>query len=267
MSAILNLESKGVALVTGAAQGIGHAIALRLAADGFDVALNDIAPKVALLEGLKKEIMKTGRAASVFCGDVSVDAEVKAMVEGTVETLGGLDVMIANAGVCRPRASLIEVDVVDWDDTFAINVRGMFLCYKYAGKQMLAQGRGGRIIGASSDAGKQAQPGLPDYSASKFAIRGLTQAAALEFGKHGITVNAYAPGAVITSMTAALAELWAPAAGLSVEAFTAAYAKQSAIGKNQTPEEIAALVSFLASKESAFITGQSISADGGRYFD
>ncbi|KAJ7479452.1 NAD-binding protein [Mycena galericulata] len=264
MSAILNLESKGVALVTGAAQGIGHAIALRLAADGFDVAVNDIAPKAALLEGLKAEIMKTGRAASVFCGDVSVDAEVKAMVQETVDILGGLDVMIANAGVCRPRAS---VDVAEWDDTFAINVRGIFLCYKYAGKQMLAQGRGGRIIGASSDAGKQAQPGLPDYSASKFAIRGLTQAAALEFGKHGITVNAYAPGAVITSVTAALAELWAPAAGLSVEAFTAAYAKQSAIGKNQTPEEIAALVSFLASKESAFITGQSISADGGRYFD
>ncbi|KAJ7155280.1 hypothetical protein C8R46DRAFT_1356498 [Mycena filopes] len=193
-SASSTTASQGVALVTGAAQGIGHAIALQLAADGFDVALNDVAAKSAQLEGVKKEVTDLGRKATVVTADISVDAEVKAMVAATVEALGGLDVMVANAGVCKPRGSLVDLEADEWDATFAVNGRGTFLCYKYAGKQMIAQGRGGRIIGASSGAGKQAYPSLPDYSASKFAVRGLTQSAALEFGKHGITVNAYAPG-------------------------------------------------------------------------
>ncbi|KAJ7176147.1 hypothetical protein C8R43DRAFT_1197699 [Mycena crocata] len=278
MSSQTKIESKGVALVTGAAQGIGHAIALQLAADGFDVAVNDIVSKKSLLEGVKEEIVKAGRTAAVFCADISVDAEVKAMVAGTVETLGGLDVMVANAGICRPRLSLIDVDVAEWDSTFATNARGTFLCYKYAAKQMIVQGRGGRIIGACSGAGKKRwlhELNIP----SRFAIRGLTQAAALEFGKHGITINAYAPGHSL--LADALIEVFAPLAGMSVEALVAAvnlrlyiqHAQQSAIGKNQTPEEIATLVSFLASKEASFITGEPgillclIVADGGRYFD
>ncbi|KAJ7627825.1 hypothetical protein DFH06DRAFT_1006877, partial [Mycena polygramma] len=174
----------------------GRAVALRLASDGFDVAVNDIPSKSAQLEAVKAEVIAAGRGSAVFIGDVSVDADVKALVAGVVATFGGLDVAM------RPRVGCIEVvhpftfktaEPEDWDRTFAINVRGTFLCYKHAAKQMVLQGRGGRIIGACSGAGKQAQPGLPDYSASKFAVRGLTQAAALDFGKHGITVNAYAP--------------------------------------------------------------------------
>ncbi|KAJ7748422.1 hypothetical protein B0H16DRAFT_907086 [Mycena metata] len=249
-----------IALVTGAAQGIGRAIALRLAADGCDIVLNDIASQTALLDAVKAEVIAAGRRSAVFCADVSVDAEVKNMVAFAVETFGGLDVMVANAGICKARASLLDAD---WDQTFAVNVRGTFLCYQHAARQMILQGRGGRIIGASSGAGKQGFGMLPDYSASKFAVRGLTQAAALEFGKHGITVNTYAPGAVVTSMTSQFPTL----AGMSSEAFFAEQAKQTATGTNPTTEDMASVVSFLAAKETTFITGQSISADGGRYFD
>ncbi|KAJ6545399.1 acetoin reductase family protein [Mycena capillaripes] len=256
-------QFKGIAVVTGAAQGIGRAIALRLAGDGFDVALNDIASKSALLDGVKAEIIALGRRSATFCGDVSVDADVKAMVDGVVAALGGLDVMVANAGICKARASLLDVEPEDWDNTFAINARGTFLCYKHAARQMILQGRGGRILGACSGAGKQGYSMLPDYSASKFAIRGLTQAAAQEFGKHGITVNAYAPGSVPTPMT----EQFAPLAGMEQEAFFAMQAKLAATGVNPTPLDIAAMVSFLASKEAHFITGQSILGDGGRLFD
>ncbi|KAJ7035951.1 hypothetical protein C8F04DRAFT_499571 [Mycena alexandri] len=258
-----NSNSNRIALVTGAAQGIGRAIALRLAADGFDVVLNDIASQTALLDAVKAEVVAAGRRSAVFCADVSVDAEVKNMVAFAVETFGGLDVMVANAGICRARASLLDVNPAEWDQTFAVNVRGTFLCYQHAARQMILQGRGGRIIGAASGAGKQGYGMLPDYSASKFAVRGLTQAAALEFGKHGITVNTYAPGAVVTSMTSQFPTL----AGMSPEAFFADQAKLAATGVNPTPEDIASVVSFLAAKESTFITGQSISADGGRYFD
>ncbi|KAJ7809434.1 hypothetical protein B0H13DRAFT_2385249 [Mycena leptocephala] len=271
-------ESKGTALVTGAAQGIGRAIALQLAADGFDVALNDIASKGPQLDAVKEEVIKVGRRAAVFPADISIDAEVKSMVAGAVKAFGGLD-MVANAGICKARASLLDIEFADWDNTFNINVRGTLLCYQHAARQMILQGRGGRIIGACSGAGKQGMAMLPDYSSSKFAVRGLTQAAgqppfihcytimnlvqALEFGKHGITVNTYAPGGVITPMT----EQFAPLAGLTQEAFFAAQAQQVATGRNPTTQDIARLVSFLGSKESGFITGQSISADGGRYFD
>ncbi|KAJ6490512.1 hypothetical protein DFH09DRAFT_1338659 [Mycena vulgaris] len=256
-------ESKGTALVTGAAQGIGRAIALQLAADGFDVALNDIASKGPQLDAVKEEVVKVGRRAAVFLADISIDAEVKNMVAGAVKAFGGLDVMVANAGICKARASLLDIEFADWDNTFNINVRGTLLCYQHAARQMILQGRGGRIIGACSGAGKQGMAMLPDYSSSKFAVRGLTQAAALEFGKHGITVNTYAPGGVITPMT----EQFAPLVGLTQEAFFAAQAQQVATGRNPTTQDIARLVSFLGSKESGFISGQSISADGGRYFD
>ncbi|KAJ7291812.1 NAD-binding protein [Mycena rebaudengoi] len=256
------MSSKGIALVTGAAQGLGRAIALRLAGDGFDVAVNDIHAKTALLEGVKKELEAIGRKAAVVTADVSVDAEVKAMVAAVVTTLGGLDVMVANAGICHAR-SFVDMDVADWDRTFAINARGTFLCYQYAAKQMILQGRGGRIIGACSGAGKQGFGLLPDYSASKFAVRGITQAAAGQLGQYGITVNTYAPGGIDTEMTSQFPAL----AGIDKDDFFAAEAKKTAMGKNPTPEDIASLVSFLASEKSSFITGQSINADSGRVFD
>ncbi|KAJ7458170.1 hypothetical protein FB451DRAFT_979798, partial [Mycena latifolia] len=164
----------GTAVVTGTAQGIGRAIAVRLAADGFDIAVNGIAVKSAELQGVQEEIERLGRKAGCFLADVTIEAEVRTMLDGIVVEFGDIDVMVANAGICMGSAFL-DVSIDDWDRTMSVNVRGVFLCYQYAARQMVAQGRGGRIIGASSMAGKQVLNGSC-YSASKFAVRGLTQA-------------------------------------------------------------------------------------------
>ncbi|KAJ7776318.1 NAD-binding protein [Mycena metata] len=250
-----------VALVTGAAQGIGRAIARRLADDGLDVAVNDIASKSEELDTLVDEIRQKGRASSKCIADVSQEEEVKEMVEQVVKEHGGLDVMVANAGIAGTVVPFVDVSADEWDRVMEVNARGAFLCYKYAGIQMIKQGRGGRLIAASSVAGKQGTPQLPAYSASKFAVRGLTQAAALEFGPHGITVNAYAPGAVDTPIRMALNSL------AQTFLFTS-HQQRSPLKQIGVPEDIANLVSFLAKKESQFITGAlEISINGGIFFD
>ncbi|KAJ6516904.1 NAD-binding protein [Mycena vitilis] len=255
-SSLPTMSSKGVALITGAAQGIGKGIALRLADDGYDVAVNDIPSNSENLDALVEEIKSKGRTSSKHIADVSQDAEVRGMVEQVVERHGGLDVMIANAGVVGSTGPITEVSAKEWDRVMNINARGSFLCYKYAGMQMIKQGRGGRIVGASSLAGKKGVPSQASYSASKFAVRGLTQAAAAEFGPHSITVNAYAPGTVDTPMIDV-------ARDMIIEMST----KQSPLGTIGTVEDISNLVSFLISSQAQFITGQTISINGGIYFD
>jgi len=194
-----------------------------------------------------------------IAADVSKEAEVEAMVSTVSNTLGGLDVMVANAGIFKGKP-VIESTAEEWDQTFAVNTRGIFLAYKYAARQMIHQNRGGRIIGCSSVAGRKSGAGTSAYGASKFAVRGLTQSAALELGEHGITVNAYAPGFVKTAMTegfwedaSPLLNLW----GISLPPFF----------KVGEPEDIASLVAYLASKEAHYITGQTISVNGGVLFD
>ncbi|KAJ7267058.1 hypothetical protein C8J57DRAFT_1435885 [Mycena rebaudengoi] len=235
-------SAPGIAVVTGAAQGIGKAIALRLADDGFDVAVNDIAQNAENLAAVVDAIKSKGRASSAHIADMSVDEQVKAM-----PFFDGHNQMVANAGVVK-WAAVVDATVEDWDRVMAVNARGAFLCYKYAGQQMVQQGRGGRLIAASSVGGKKSFPFLSAYCASKFTVRGLTQAAALEFGPHNITVNAYAPGAIDTDIGISQHEL--------------CYDDQLDAG-NFTPDcktttDIANLVSFVASKESGFITGQSV---------
>ncbi|KAK0492373.1 NAD-P-binding protein [Armillaria luteobubalina] len=251
-------SAKGVAVVTGAAQGIGRAIALRLADDGFDVAVNDLPlpDKIAKLKEVEEEIIRKGRRSAIFPGDVSNDTDVKGMVEGTVNMLGGLDVMVANAAICR-NANILDYTVDQWDQSFAVNARGCFLCYQYAAKQMVKQGRGGRIIGCSSSAGKQGLPMMSLYGATKSAIRGLTQGAALDLGKYGITVNAYAPGdcaRVDTEMCrdAALQQG-------DMNELIKTNVSRSALDYIGQPEDIAGLVSYLASKESRYMTGMYLS--------
>ncbi|KAI0266331.1 hypothetical protein BC834DRAFT_874021 [Gloeopeniophorella convolvens] len=187
-----------VAIITGAARGIGRGIALRLSEDGFAVAVNDL-PNTPELDELVQEIEGQGRRAFSVPADVSVEGQVEQMIQKVVQELGSLDVMVANASIFIVD-SVLSATAEDFDRLMSVNARSTLLCYKYAGKQMIAQGRGGRIIGASSVAGKQVSQAVASYSATKFAIRGLTQAAAQEFGAHGITVNAYAPGAINTRM-------------------------------------------------------------------
>jgi len=256
------MAHRPVAVVTGASQGIGQAIALRLAKDGFDIAVNDLTSRKDALEQLVSEIEQKGVRACVCIADVSVEAEVKGMFENVVDKLGGIDVMVANAGIIKTVKLLIETTLEDWEQIMNTNARGTFLCYRFAALQMIKQGRGGRIIGASSVAGKQGTATASGYCASKFAIRGLTQAVAIELGKYGITVNAYAPGAIETPMTNAIGDL----VGNRAE-FFAGEALKTAVGHIGQPQDIASIVSYLASKEAHFITGQSISVNGGVFFD
>jgi len=257
-------NAKGVALITGSAQGLGHSIALRLARDGFDIALNDITPKHDQLRAVADEIEKTGRRTLLVPADVTVDEEVKGMMDAVTKGLGGLDVLVANAGVFG-LSPLISTELHEWERIIAVNVNGTFLCYKHAAQQMIKQGRGGRIIGASSISGRLGKPLLSPYCASKFAIRGLTQAAALELGPHNITVNCYAPGQIKTPMTAGMSDPdgdFAKADPEMVEIWKGRAATRGLKYDGQ-PEDIASLVSYLASKEAHFITGQSITVDGG----
>ncbi|KAF9473929.1 NAD(P)-binding protein [Pholiota conissans] len=251
----------GIALITGASKGIGRSIALRLSHDGYRVALNDIPSQLPRLAELQTEISKNGREATICVGDVSQESDVERIVKDITTKFGGLDVMVANAGICQTKP-IVETSTTDFRHLLDVNVIGTYLCYKYAAKQMIAQGRGGRIIGASSLAGKQAWPQLSLYSATKFAIRGLTQAAALEFGKHGITVNAYAPGPVDTDM---IRDLRSDMTKLQKEG--QAKEADTALGVDTTPEEIAGLVAYLVSKEAGSINGQCVSINKGMFFD
>jgi len=252
-----------VALVTGAARGIGRAIALRLAEDGLDVAVNDL-PDTPGLEQVVREIESKGRRSLAVPADVSLETEVETMIQQVVEKLGSLDVMVANAGIVVYE-SFLDTSAEGFDRMMAINARGPMLCYKYAAKQMIAQGRGGRIIGACSAAGKKGSGVAAAYCASKFAVRGLTQAAAQEFGKHGITVNAYAPGITDTRMIDGLVTAQ-PDTELNSKRESLVAALGTPIQRIAAPEEIAAFASYIASESSGFVTGQCISVDGGLIF-
>ncbi|KAI0261211.1 NAD-binding protein [Gloeopeniophorella convolvens] len=262
-SASSSSPAKGVALVTGAARGIGRTIALRLADDGYDVAVNDL-PTTPDLDEVVRAIEGKGRRALAAPADVSQEAEVAEMVQRAVDALGGLDVMVANAGMVIVE-SFFDTSAAAFDKQFAVNVRGVMLCYKYAAKQMVAQGRGGRIIGASSMAGKRGAEPLLAYSGTKFAVRGMTQAAATALGKHGITVNAYAPGAIETQLLDVFDDFLEPLGG--PRAGRNGFLNQTPVGRIGEPEEVASLVSYLVSKEAGFVTGQTISINGGAYFD
>ncbi|KAF9041523.1 hypothetical protein BJ165DRAFT_1489503 [Panaeolus papilionaceus] len=261
---------KGVALITGATGGIGRAIAHRLSQDGFRVALNDIPSKENQLEDLAGEIKIKGGESTVCPGDVAVEEQVAKMVDQATQTLGGFDVMVANAGIAL-LSPFLETTSEDFTTTMNVNALGVFHCYKHAAKQMIALGKGGRIIGASSYAGKQGTAYGAAYSSSKFAVRGLTQVAAQELARYDIAVNAFAPGAVDTPMVSAfgiITEKWSKYPGFAEHmALLGAKVKPPLKPDVGSPEFIASLVSFLSSKDSRWITGQTISINGGNYFD
>lgn len=248
--------------MTGAGQGIGREIALRLAADGLDIAVNDIASNSAKVEEVISEIKALNRRAIPVIADVSDEKEVEAVVEKTVAELGGLDVMVANAGIA-PATTVVDMPADAWDRVMAVNVRGTMLCYKYAARQMIKQGRGGRIIGASSINGKQGPKGIAAYSVSKFAIRGLTQSTARELADHNITVNAYAPGLILSPMTTS--EMDKHLGGVDGEALAVFLGYPGCPRAN--PDTVASIVSYLVKPEAYFITGQSISVNGGLFMD
>jgi meso-butanediol dehydrogenase / (S,S)-butanediol dehydrogenase / diacetyl reductase len=255
-----------VAIVTGASRGIGKAISLRLADDGIDVAINDLPSQSTELEQLKAEIEQKGRKSVCVMGDVSKEEDVMEMVATTFRGLGELDIMVANAGIVIPR-KLFEQTIDEWDRVMSINAKGMFMCYREAGRQMIRQGRGGKIIGACSSAGHRPTVTGVAYSASKWAVRGITQVTALELAQYGITVNAYCPGPVETDMWAEIDASIAKRDGVPVgSTYEQAVQNRMALKQRVTVEDVASLVSFLAGPGSRNITGQSLLVDGGQYF-
>lgn len=253
------------ALVTGAARGIGRGIVLRLADDGLDVAVADLASMRDETERVVEQVRAAGRRSVAIDVDVSKPADVDAMLRTTVAAFDRLDVMVANAGVAHV-APLLEVTAEEFDELMAVNLRGVFLCYNAAARQMIAQGEGGKIIGAASIAAHKGFAMLGHYSASKWAVRGLTQAAAQEWAPHGITVNAYCPGIVGTKMWDYIDEKLAEAEGLQKGEAIAKFSELITLGRVETPDDVAAFVSYLASRDSDYMTGQSVMIDGGVLF-
>lgn len=248
-----------VAIVTGSGRGIGRGIALRLASDGFDVVVN--ARNSANAEKVAKEIEALGRSSIAIAGDVSNEKDVNNIFEQTVKKFGKLDVLVANAGICTVKPA-VEMTSAEWDQIFSINCKGTFLCDMAAAKQMLKQDTLGKIINCSSIAGHLGFGYLAAYSGTKFAVRGFTQALANELAPK-ITVNAYCPGIVDTDMWDQIDENLASIMGVNKGEAFSEYCKKIIMGRPQKPEDVANLVSFLASPAADYITGQAIITDGG----
>jgi meso-butanediol dehydrogenase / (S,S)-butanediol dehydrogenase / diacetyl reductase len=248
------------AIVTGAGRGIGRGIALRLARDGHAVAVNDV--NKAGAESVAEEIMAAGGRAIAAPADITDRDAVFAMVGRVAEELGSVDVMVANAGIAQVK-TLLELTPDDLETIFRVNVFGVVYCLQAAAERMIAQGTGGKIINAASIAAHSGFDLLGHYSATKFAVRALTQAAAKELAPHKITVNSYCPGIVGTDMWELIDEKMGPYLGNKPGETLAQYSKMIALGRVQTPDDVAAFVSYLAGPDSDYMTGQSVMIDGG----
>ncbi|MEW5290341.1 MULTISPECIES: (S)-acetoin forming diacetyl reductase [Erwinia] len=253
-----------VALVTGGGQGIGKAIALRLAKDGFAVAVADYNSQTA--RQVADEIVTGGGKALAVTVDVSKRDQVFAAVEQARKELGGFDVIVNNAGVA-PTTPIEEITEEMVDKVYDINIKGVIWGMQAAIKAFKAEGHGGKIINACSQAGHVGNPELAVYSSSKFAVRGLTQTAARDLAPAGITVNAYCPGIVKTPMWEEIDRQVSEAAGKPLGYGTAEFAKRITLGRLSEPEDVAACVSYLAGPDSSYMTGQSLLIDGGMVFN
>jgi meso-butanediol dehydrogenase/(S,S)-butanediol dehydrogenase/diacetyl reductase len=252
-----------VVIVTGSGRGIGRAIAIRAAAEGAKVVVNSVSPKKTC-EAVVKEIKAAGGQAVPILADVSKEEDVKKIVDKAVSEYGHLDIMIANAGIAWAKP-ITDTTLENWEQIYSINVRGVYLCDKYAVTQFLKQKTGGKIINAASIAAHDGFAGLGAYSSTKFAVRGFTQALAKEVAKHKITVNAYCPGIVDTDMWDDIDVGMAPFLGLPTgkRASFKAFADTVPLGRPEQPEDTAALVTFLASEDADYITGEAMIIAGG----
>ena len=276
-----NLNGK-VALVTGAGgkNGIGRAIATRLAQEGADVAVNDItehpyAADQADWQGLPdvvREIEAMGQRAINVVADVSDAEQVREMVDKTVAHFGKIDILVNNAGTIagKDRVPVVDLAEEDWDRVQRINVKGVFLCSQAVARHLIAQGTGGKIINMSSVTGKRGSARFAAYSASKFAVIGFTQSLACELAPYQVNVNAICPGLVDTERFGHLASVLMPQ-NLSADEQLAEYARRSEaavpIGRLAEGEDVAKMAAFLASDEAAYLSGVSITVSGGTVMD
>ena len=251
-----------VCIVTGAARGIGEAIGMRLASEGACVVFADINGEEA--EGTAAKCRDQGGKAISARVDVTQRDQVKALIEKTVAEFGRLDVMFNNAGVNKPQ-DFLETTEENWHWIMTINGLGVLIGIQEAAKQMIQQGGGGKIVNTASVAGRQGFDNVAPYCASKFAVISLTQSAARDLAKHGITVNGFSPGVVDTPMWEQVDEDLMKL-GVSEKPGEAMKDFSSAIllGRPAIPDEIAGMALFLASPDSDYITGQILPIDGGQ---
>lgn len=241
-----------VAIITGASQGIGACIAKRLAKDGFDIAVNHYPSDgdKAKAEEVAKECQAMGVKAVCYAADVSKNSDCEAMVKAVKAEMGSVDVLVNNAGITKD-GLLARMSEENYDAVIAVNQKSVYNMMKYACSVMMRQ-RHGRVINVSSVAGLYGNPGQFNYSASKAAIIGMTKTAAKEFGSRNITCNAVAPGLIRTPMTDVLSD-----------ELKAKMLELVALGRYGEPDEIASVVSFLASDDASYVTGQVIEISGG----
>lgn len=238
-----------VALVTGGSRGIGRAIVLSLAKEGAKVLINYKGNEKAAMETLE-EVKKIGAEGEIFRADVSVEEEVEKMFNFILEKWGRLDILVNNAGITKDNL-LIRMKNEEWDQVINTNLKGVFYCTRAAVKIMLKQ-RYGRIINVSSVIGLRGNIGQANYAAAKAGIIGFTKAVAREVASRGITVNAVAPGFILTDMTEVLSE-----------EMKKKVLEEIPMGRFGNPEDVANAVKFLASDEASYITGVVLSIDGG----
>ncbi|MBC7876266.1 MAG: glucose 1-dehydrogenase [Anaerolineales bacterium] len=245
-----------VAIVTGAGQGIGRAIAHRLARDGFAVAIVDI--NADALDEVKKEIEGLGGQTLALKADLTKLDDIKKVIDRAAEW-GQLTVLVNNAGrvIITP---FLEISEHEWDAIMTLNLKTVFFATQFAARHMQ---NGARVINLSSISGRSGRSDQAHYAAAKCAVISITQSAALSFASQGITVNAVCPGVVDTPMTTGIHEIRASALGITPEESLARMVAKIPLGRLETTEDVAGAISFLCSPDASYITGQSLNVDGG----
>lgn len=271
-------ELKGkVACITGAGRegGIGAAIARRLAAEGCSVVLTDLGqPRGDAMPGDKigtseeldtivAEINDQGGTALAAVCDVLEEEQIQRVVALCMKRFGRLDIMVNNAGIGYLMEPITEMSVDTWDTVLNVNLRGAFLATKHAGKAMVECGNGGRIINIASQAAKSGFPYAVAYTSSKHGMVGLTRVSAIEFGAHGITVNAVCPNHITTGLGQWQNEYFSRALGLSEEDYLKAMKSRIPLGRPGLTEDISKAVAFLCSEQAQYVTGEAMNVSGG----
>jgi NAD(P)-dependent dehydrogenase (short-subunit alcohol dehydrogenase family) len=265
-----------VALCTGAGrpEGLGEAILKRLAAEGCQVVVTDLGePQTHMgsdhigttkeMEQVAEEIRAAGGAATTFALDVRDEDQVEAAIAHAVAEFGGLDFLINNAGIGYLIEPVTEMAKEQWQAVLEVNLMGAFLCTKHGARQMLAQGRGGRIVNIASEAAKSGHPHMAAYTASKHGMLGLTRSTAIELGPEGITVNAVCPNHVTTGLGAVQNEYFANYKNMTVEEYLADMRNRIPMGRVGLTADTANTVAWLCSDEASYVTAQGINVSGG----
>ncbi|MCY3710272.1 MAG: glucose 1-dehydrogenase [Caldilineaceae bacterium] len=240
------------ALVTGGRRGIGRGVCLALAAEGADVAVNDV-EGAEQAEAVAQEVRELGRRAVVIMADVAQPDQVQAMVNGAVEELSGLDILVNNAGV-ESIVPFLEITPEEWERVTNINLRGEFLCAQAAVRHMISSGNGGAIVNIGSVQAGMVLPGRAHYAPSKRGVEALTANLAVELAEHNIRVNCINPGLIDTDMTS-----WV----MKDPEILPIVLEKIALKRAGEPDEIGQVAAFLASDKASYVTGQSLYVDGG----